>query len=101
MTDLLSNGVTTPVREGELLISADSHVVEPHDLWVTRLPEGLRDRAPHYPEPVVGSGLQAHAGGWDPHERLKEMAVDGVSVEVLYPSLALNQFGIEDAELQR
>lgn len=28
------------------LISADSHVVEPHDLWLTRLPEKYRDRAP-------------------------------------------------------
>jgi predicted TIM-barrel fold metal-dependent hydrolase len=29
-----------------VLISADSHVVEPGDLWTTRLPAGLRDRAP-------------------------------------------------------
>jgi hypothetical protein len=32
----------------------------------------------------VGGLFQAHAGGWDPHERVKEMAVDGVSGEVLY-----------------
>jgi predicted TIM-barrel fold metal-dependent hydrolase len=31
---------------GELLISADSHVVEPHDLWLDALPATLRDRAP-------------------------------------------------------
>ena len=30
-----------------LLISADSHVFEPFDLWETRLPASLRDRAPH------------------------------------------------------
>jgi predicted TIM-barrel fold metal-dependent hydrolase len=29
-----------------VLISADSHVVEPGDLWTTRLPAHLRDRAP-------------------------------------------------------
>ncbi|MCH8192035.1 MAG: amidohydrolase [Chloroflexi bacterium] len=29
------------------MISADSHVVEPPDLWLTRLPEKYRDRAPH------------------------------------------------------
>jgi predicted TIM-barrel fold metal-dependent hydrolase len=29
-----------------VLISADSHVVEPGDLWTSRLPSGLRDRAP-------------------------------------------------------
>src|SRR5262249_48263593 len=31
---------------GLVLISADSHVVEPGDLWTSRLPAGLRDRAP-------------------------------------------------------
>lgn len=29
-----------------MLISADSHVVEPHDLWERNLPERLRERAP-------------------------------------------------------
>lgn len=29
-----------------MLISADSHVVEPGDLWTSRLPANLRDRAP-------------------------------------------------------
>ena len=35
---------TTP--DGYRLISADSHVNEPPDLWTTRVPAGLRDRAP-------------------------------------------------------
>ncbi len=30
----------------ELLISADSHVLEPADLWLQRLPVTYRDRAP-------------------------------------------------------
>ena len=30
-----------------MLISADSHVVEPADLWTSRLPAHLQDRAPH------------------------------------------------------
>ena len=30
-----------------MLISADSHVVEPPDLWTSRLPASLQDRAPH------------------------------------------------------
>lgn len=29
------------------IISADSHVIEPHDLWQERLPGQFRDRAPH------------------------------------------------------
>jgi predicted TIM-barrel fold metal-dependent hydrolase len=84
----------------EVIISADSHVMEPHDLWVTRLPARFRDAAPSYPPPKVGEGLQQHPGGQDPRERVKEMATDGVSGEVLYPTLSLDQFGLDDAELQ-
>src|SRR3954465_1566631 len=86
-------------RAGEVIISADSHVMEPHDLWVTRVPQALRDVAPTYPAPKVGEGFQAPPGGTDPSERLKEMAVDGVSAEVLYPTLGLGQFGMDDARL--
>ncbi|MGH8007976.1 MAG: hypothetical protein ACREQ3_13330, partial [Candidatus Binatia bacterium] len=28
-------------------ISADSHIVEPEDLWTTRMDARFRDRAPH------------------------------------------------------
>jgi predicted TIM-barrel fold metal-dependent hydrolase len=87
-------------RGEELLISADSHVVEDPHLWEIRLPAAFKDRAPVFPEREVGGLFQAHAGGWDPHERVKEMAVDGVSGEVLYPSFAMNLFGLEDAALQ-
>ena len=31
----------------ELYVSADSHVIEPADLWLTRLDPRLRERAPH------------------------------------------------------
>jgi hypothetical protein len=32
----------------ESFISADSHVVEPSDLWTTRMDRRFRDRAPHF-----------------------------------------------------
>ncbi len=32
------------------------------------------------------------AGAWDPHARLKEMTIDGVSAEVVYPSYGMNLF---------
>ena len=83
-----------------LLISADSHVMEPTDLWTTLVPLPLRDQAPSFPPHKVGEGFQAHAGGWDPHERQKEMATDGVSAEVLYPTLGLGLFALDDAPLQ-
>jgi predicted TIM-barrel fold metal-dependent hydrolase len=43
----------------------------------------------------------ARAGGWDPAERLKDMALDGVEAEVLYTTLGFRQFWLKDAELQR
>src|SRR5262249_23707112 len=84
----------------ELLISADSHIVEDPHFWENRLPAALKDQAPVFPEREVGGLFQAHPGGWDPHERVKEMAVDGVSGEVLYPSFAMNLFGLQNAALQ-
>ena len=82
---------------GELLISADSHVMEPGDLWATRLPNALRADAPTFPD--TGSD-RSKPGGWDPSERLKEMAVDGVSTEVLYATRGMTLFRIEDVPLQ-
>ena len=110
----------------EILISADSHVTEPGDLWTKQLPVALRDRAPSFKDAYASRGgrpplrLEGHrasdlkrageskqlryddrAGGRDPNERLKAMAMDGVVAEVLYPTLGGRLFYLEDAELQR
>src|SRR5437868_26110 len=104
------------------VISADSHVLEPHDLWTSRLAgTEYEDRAPHmveheshghlfiidglkpFPSGLAGaagkasSGLRAsgdkadslRSGGWDPVARLDDMDTDGVSAEVLYPSIGM------------
>lgn len=42
----------------------------------------------------------ARPGGWDPVERVKDMAQDGVSGEVLYPSLGLGFFCVDDPVFQ-
>ncbi len=118
----------------DLLISADSHVLEPADLWTTRLPSAYRDRAPRVyydaareswlfggpdvpPQPIASSFVAgvaldqlpameragyaaARPGGWDPAARLADMAQDGVSAEVLYPSLGLFMYWIEDGAFQ-
>ena len=52
-------------RGEELLISADSHVVEDPHLWENRLPAAFKDQATVFPEREVGGLFQAHAGGWD------------------------------------
>ena len=45
----------------ELLISADSHVMEPGDLWTTRVPRAMRDQAPTFTDAVPTS---PKPGGW-------------------------------------
>jgi predicted TIM-barrel fold metal-dependent hydrolase len=84
----------------ELLISADSHVMEPHDLWENALTPRFGDAAPKFKKLEVGESFQHHPGGTDPHARVKEMAQDGVSAEVLYPTLGLSLFQLDDARLQ-
>ena len=83
-----------------LLISADSHVMEAGDLWVRQLPASMRSKAPQYPEGKEANRFAAHDGARDPKNRIHEMATDGVSSEVLYPTRALDQFGISDIALQ-
>jgi len=118
------------------LISADSHVNEPPDLWATRVDQQYRERAPqlvnppggkegaffHYegyaPHPIgIGFGAgkspeelktfltqatyaDARPGGWDPAERKKDNAVDGVEADVLYTTLGFRIFWLKDAGLQ-
>lgn len=114
-----------PTYSGRLL-SADSHVVEPRDLWTSRMDEKWRARAPRIealdekgdhividgmrPRPLAFQGPMAdlklkgieipaprgyrydddvRPGGYDPHERIKDQDLDGVSGEVLFPGLAL------------
>ena len=84
----------------EVLISADSHVMEPPDLLATRVPGALRNTVPRFPAHQVGVGFQHHPGAQDPNARIKEMEVDGISAEVLYPTLCLDLFGLDDAAMQ-
>src|SRR5918996_1612001 len=86
-----------PILAGEPIVSADSHIMEPADLWEKNLTPTLKDKYPKFP-PRNAPGEKP--GGWDPKARLGEMEVDGVSAEVLYPTLGLRLFALEDAELQ-
>jgi predicted TIM-barrel fold metal-dependent hydrolase len=85
---------------GDILISADSHVIEPPDIIRERVPKAFRDAAPQFPKLKVGESFQDHPGGSDPSKRLGEMETDGVRAEVLYPTHLLGQFGMDDAKLQ-
>jgi predicted TIM-barrel fold metal-dependent hydrolase len=118
----------------EIIISADSHVIEVPELWEKGMPPSLQERAPKlyfdeqrdawmFGSPDVAAqavgGLfmagrkpeeintfrragfsVARQGGWDPIARLTDMERDGVLAEVLYPSLGLGLYCVEDATLQ-
>src|SRR2546422_10095371 len=55
-----------------VIISADSHMTEPPDLWVTRIDEPFRDRAPR----VVREN-QGKPGHWFVCEGLEPRSVAG------------------------
>src|SRR5947208_7913940 len=118
------------------VISADSHMMEPADLWLERLDNKYKDRAPRgiqgyggkkgyffvvegiRPFPVAGGFAAGNKpedlpkawekgyegcrpSGWDPVERIKDQDIDGVEAEVLYTTLGMSLFGLDDAQLQR
>ena len=85
----------------EILISSDSHVMEPSDLLAARVAPSYRDRAPRFPQLNVWESFQTHPGGQDPNCRIKEMETDGLSAEVLYPTYLLPHFAMDDAKLQQ
>ena len=106
------------------LVSADSHVNEPPEMFGERLDARFRDRAPRVEtvdgvESLVMEGLRprklpkgrdvltgealerAQAGGWEPALRIRDQDRDGVSGEVVFPTLALQAcFMAPDAALQ-
>ena len=53
------------------------------------------------PETISAQGRfeDVHRGGYDPEQHLKDMALDGVSGEVLYPSQGLFYFKVTDTAL--
>ncbi len=93
---------TTLEDAGEVLISADSHVMEEPDFWHSRLPDALKGDVPPFPpRPKTGTAMDdQRPGGYDPNERVREMETDGVSAEVLYPTLGLRLFSLESPEAQ-
>jgi len=116
-----------------LVLSSDSHVFEPPDLWQTRIDAAFRDRAPRIeringgdhvvveagtvlsgiglisnagarfenPETISAEGRfeDVLSGGYDPAQHLKDMVLDGVAGEVLYPSQGLFYFKVADTGL--
>lgn len=118
---------------GYKIISSDSHIYEPPDLWTARMESKFRERAPRivryedgdfwYCEGRRGQGIPQGAqaglrfdrqqdlslndrfesvrpGGYDPDERIKDMDLDGIDGEVVYPTAGLLLYAsVPDSEL--
>jgi hypothetical protein len=96
----------------QLVVSADGHLLEPTDLFVTRLPKHLRDRGVWEDdfeiEPLVGFegwtiSRYRQTGGrmpeGDPDLILEDFDLDGVDVGVMHPNLSLFGLYTDDHEL--
>ncbi len=111
------------------IVSGDSHVLEPHDLWTQRLAgTPFADRAPYMkgtaesgyvfvidgldPFPVglagaagrpsesLGPAGEIREGGWNTKARLIDMDADGILAEVLYPSVGMSVVQSKDRDYQ-
>ncbi|WP_346779632.1 amidohydrolase family protein [Streptomyces sp. S3(2020)] len=107
-------------------MSGDSHIIEPVDLFKTRLPKQLRERALWeeeftLDEPIVPGGhtefKKLHTigfDGWtiskyrqiggetpdgDPEHIIRDMNLDGVDASVMFPNLSLFVLFTDDHEL--
>lgn len=118
----------------QTLISADSHITEPPNLYIDRVDKKFRDRAPHLmrngergdmfvmgdPLPPIPVGIIAaagkdpieirmdgvkfedmHKGGWEPNARINDQDRDGISAEVIYPTIGMMLCNHPDFELKR
>ncbi|MGO8859871.1 MAG: amidohydrolase family protein [Acidimicrobiales bacterium] len=103
-------------------ISSDAHVDEPHDLWFERLDESLRGRAPRRIQSDEDGGwtlvVDGTAVGWSNLSaqeakekenariaaatldvRLDMMRTDSINGEIIYPTIGLYAWNIEDPQV--
>jgi predicted TIM-barrel fold metal-dependent hydrolase len=116
------------------LISADSHITEPPNLYRDYIDPAYRDQAPYIQRdekrgdmyvlgaelPPIPVGIIAaagknpmeiradgvvfddmHPGGWDGQARLRDQDIDGVSAEVIYPTIGMMLCNHPDFALKR
>jgi predicted TIM-barrel fold metal-dependent hydrolase len=104
------------------MVSADGHVQEPKDLWKTRLPEKYWDRLPGVTVDDKGTQFQKTEGfrplrirnikmegedalrngsGRTPEDRIRDLGLDGVDAEILFPNLGLTMWATPDAKFSQ
>jgi predicted TIM-barrel fold metal-dependent hydrolase len=105
-------------------ISADAHIDEPHDLWFERMDADLRDRAPRRIQAAQDGGwslvIDDSPLGWSdvsaeearaneasrvaaaaPDVRLEMMRTDGINAEIIYPTIGLYAWNIQEPAVGR
>ena len=108
----------------DFIVSGDGHIVEPNDLFRSRLPKHLRDRAfweeNFEIEPLVPGGVREFAKvrtpgfeGWtvsryrhfdgtphtgDPERMLEDMDLDGIDAQLMHPNRSLFALYSDDHE---
>ena len=101
------------------MVSADGHVQEPSDLWATRMDKKYRDRLPGMVVNDKGDKFQKTEGfrplrlrnvkfdgedllrnqsGKTPEDRIRDLALDGVDAEVLFPNKGLTIWATPDPD---
>src|SRR5438046_6219577 len=113
------------MRDGRRILDADSHQMEPADVWERYIAPEFRPRAPRLQpggrenpgegEPLTAAGkypfptpdliaalmkgmqrfLAAREAGFSPQSRLADMNREGVDVQVLYPTVGGQLLGRE------
>jgi predicted TIM-barrel fold metal-dependent hydrolase len=104
------------------LVSADGHVQEPNDLWLSRMGPEFRDRLPGVvvdeqgnqlqktegfrPTKLVNVPLEGHEllrnqSGRSPEARISDLALDGVDAEILFPNKGLTIWATPDARFSQ
>lgn len=91
--------VGEPLSEAQVakmpkMISTDSHVMEPDELW-QQLPPRLRALLPNVPF------RNSPPGALKADLRLKDQNNDGVAAEILFPNYGMALYSVDDVELQQ
>ena len=104
------------------MVSTDGHVQEPFDLWQKRMDVKYRNRLPGVSTDKDGKKYQKTEGfrplrirnikfegedglrngaGTTPEERLKDLAIDGVDAEILFPNKGLVMWATQDVHFSQ
>jgi predicted TIM-barrel fold metal-dependent hydrolase len=113
------------MTQKDFVVSADGHILEPTDLFLTRLPQHLRDRAVWEEDfeidPLVEGGVRdfrhLHTPGFegwtvsrfrhydgspntgDPDRIVEDLDLDGIDAQLMHPNLSLFGLFSDDHEL--